>query len=465
LIGEPQPAPKEGILDPYFDRINIGRITDTICVLASAFDTASAAGSVEARPGVEQFVKAYLCGGTVTRPKKHVLREKKDSIFTNWFRERHIASNRTATEPRDYIFATMPQFPWYHYPINAEDMKFSEIYLDFVAQSNKAGHPFVSRITKSMTTTRTSSGTVAWGPSDTQPEPTSLGDFLKLIGYPLEKNTLSTSNHITTKVQVSFVEDDLESVLQLIETAMRFSPRVWNESHKGGELSKYGTRPEGKGSYLETIEKDIAYYSDQRESPERNFKLNSLRSLASKEEPRLQTDDYAFLEARKTLDILWGSIDPFWRDLSMQKDGPVIRNNLFNYCTPKLRETLLLLAAMLSCGVPLSAIKWARDTFIPVKITFGGTTIVLGLVSKHSIADGNLQSDMFCVGRHPEGDSLGKDLVLVGRSKTPEGLLPDFLASKMTPEELSERITTLYYDTTIQGAGDSVAVQYVPVHT
>ena len=112
----------------------------------------------------------------------------------------HLSSNREASKSRDYIFATMPQFLWYHYPQDAVNMQFGDIFIDFYNQSASAGHGFSSLITRSMVESNTVyDGEDAWKPGLDQPEPKCLGDFLKLLGQPLQ--SMSTSNTTTELAQ------------------------------------------------------------------------------------------------------------------------------------------------------------------------------------------------------------------------------------------------------------------------
>src|SRR6202022_2934683 len=109
----------------------------------------------------------------------------------------------------------MPQFPWYHYPLEAEQMEFSDIFMDLYKQASGAGHAFACRITQSMTDPRASTEN-AWLPSVEQPEPRCLGDFLKLLGQRLPRTP--DNIHFTTTVNIIEIPDDQPNlVLELIE--------------------------------------------------------------------------------------------------------------------------------------------------------------------------------------------------------------------------------------------------------
>jgi hypothetical protein len=192
-------------------------------------------------------MRAYLFSCTITREKRPPRRLDED-IYSDYFREMQLYSNRSATEPRDYIFATMPQFPWYHYPREAEQMSFNSIFKDFYEKAKGAGHAFACRFTRSMTEPEQNL-TVgeAWYPSGQQPEPETLGDFFKLLGQRMCIAEDGSNYHLTTSVRVTEVKiGDLAGTMELLESAMRFSFRKWHQCHQCGELTKYGSLPQGE---------------------------------------------------------------------------------------------------------------------------------------------------------------------------------------------------------------------------
>lgn len=157
------------------------------------------------------------------------------------------ASLRCSTKPRDYIFATMPQFPWYKLPQHAKSLSFNDVFFDFCSQASTSGHGSAHRFTASMTDPKTCLDQAqAWAPSKEQPEPACLGDFMKLLGNKLSSRSVAQeSAHLTMGVSVELIStEDVELVLQIIDSAMLFSPRLWGESHKSGELSAHGSFPD-----------------------------------------------------------------------------------------------------------------------------------------------------------------------------------------------------------------------------
>jgi hypothetical protein len=112
---------------------------------------------------IEDFIRAYVFQGTVKKEKEGI-RAMDENIYARKFWYMHLASKRSASKLRDYIFATMPQFPWYHYPSDAENMSFETIFVDFYEQACSAGHQFSCLITRSMIDANVCDPEDAWKP-------------------------------------------------------------------------------------------------------------------------------------------------------------------------------------------------------------------------------------------------------------------------------------------------------------
>jgi hypothetical protein len=176
-------------------------------------------------------------------------------------------------------------------------------------------------------------------------------------------------------------------------------------------------------------------------------------------------EDYDLLEeARKALDIIWATFDPYIQDAAMQSDGYYFRQKLRSYCHPKLMKFLVLLTAMVSCQVPLSAAIWARNYFVPVRVNYKKFHVI-GLLTKHAVANDISSGQVRLSGsRHLSRESRGKDLALVDPiAKMPMGLLPDFLHLERTVEEYVERISVLYRGLAIQVTPQGSACHHLPL--
>jgi hypothetical protein len=84
---------------------------------------------------------------------------------------------------------------------------------------------------------------VAWLPSKHQPNPSTLGDFLKLVSnrVPKDSNSKSSHVHLTTIVKVAEIccGPDPQWVLNILKSFMKHFEQQWTESHRGSELSKF----------------------------------------------------------------------------------------------------------------------------------------------------------------------------------------------------------------------------------
>jgi hypothetical protein len=478
-----------GSVDPYGSRHSVQRVLDSLYVLAHSFRPPPNDGSLR---GMENFMREYISNGTITRNSSG-FRTADEDIYTLSFRDMHLASHRCASEPRDYIFATMPQFPWYHYPTGALRMSFSSIFADFHSQAVSAGHPFVCRITRSMTDPEDClSAEEAWKPSLYQPEPSCLGDFLKLLG----KRFLADSNHdnsqFATTIKVTsggevgqaehpdnyhftsllritgLDESNAGSTLYFLEHAMHFSHRLWRESHRGGELTKYGSWPELGSSdetYLRILsDTDHPYYSDPVLDSKRAAEIDRLQSQLVKIESDREKDEWLLPQATKILDHMWCAVDDVVVNRPLRKDWEYFKREMEGKWSDRMLQTLLLLAAMVSCQVPLSAIAWTWDRFVPVHVEYHAIS-VLGLLAKHACTEElAVGQPMLSGGRHTNATCLGRDLVIVDpSSKMPVGLVPDFLCYQVTDEEYVKRISALYEGLVIDITGKRVTCRHVPL--
>ena len=184
---------------------------------------------------LDDFAYAYVHGKTITQSKPRP-RTVVEDIHAGYFLVVNLVSQRAASEPRDYIYATMPSFPWYNYPTNAEHVAFGEMFVDLYNQAAENRHTFAPRITASMTQSSATDMSKAWLPSKQQPEPECLGDFLKLLGRRLATDTPNNTSsfHVTTGVRVLPIPGNTHlEFLPMIQSAMKFCKPIWLNSHVG----------------------------------------------------------------------------------------------------------------------------------------------------------------------------------------------------------------------------------------
>lgn len=448
-------------------------LADALWVLAYSFS-----GS-QGIPAMNDFFKAYVHGGTVINPRG-AQRTQEEDIHTGSFLKVNRASHRSATMPRDYIFATMPSFPWYTYPSKeALTMSFGDIYLDLYQQAARSGHAFTCRFTRSMIDATCTDPVIGWLPSQHLPSPTTLGDFLKLVGQRVPENSNASSQHVhvTSVVHIEEFEcdDSPDFVIALLEASLKNFQEQWEESHRGGELSKYGSYPSVHWTldHLDAIRCGwlptdpehairVSEYNDQtliRIGPgleyEEDDLVPGLRSLdETEQEARTdETDNVAslFVQARKILDNMWCAHDPHHIDAAQKGDWASFKRQMQGLWSKPLLRTVFLLAAMVNCRVPLSAAAWVNKLFVPVYIHHGKFLLSAGLLAKHARQPKRQRQQpgsLLCVGQHlPSSDqkAFGKNLYLVdAKSKVPVGLVPDLIPDDRTDERFAKVSCIMY---------------------
>jgi len=161
---------------------------------------------------------------------------------------------------------------------------------------------------------------------------------------------------------------------------------------------------------------------------------------------------------------MWCAVDDFvinrpireeWEDFKLEMEGKWSNSIL---------QTLLLLTAMISCQVPLLAITWARDRFVPVLVDYRKFSVI-GLLAKHACTSELAMGQyMLSAGRHPTGAFTGKDIVIADPSSMmPVGLLPDFFHNQRTDEEYVEKVSALYAGLVIKITGEGMVRYHIPL--
>ncbi len=411
----------------------------------------------------EDFVRAFLNGDTVSRGKGN---GTFDCIDDYKLRKLFQNSSRSATYPSDYVLAIFPQFRWYSIPAGVENMMFRDLFNDCYRQALRKGYGFLTPFTESMMSANCPQSR-AWDASFDVPEPTCFGDFLKFIGEPL-KSADSIQGHVASTVKLSLpsYQLDFSSTLEVIEINARKFRASWNESHIGGELSKYGSwadeEPDNKSLYEEAkqnrasfVEAAFRWYVDEANNRlEQPWILSQTRIIL----------DSAFIACSGTHggEGLLG----YQSSYETVKDW-LLRDQPWGY-----KEALLLMAAMIGCRVPLSAYEWTKARFYPVSITFARSKIVNGLLSHqhgNSLkAPGRFKYvrkgipawpgfrtfqafwtranwSMIVERGYKNEGSKGRSLVLVDPwTKVPVGLVPDFNSVVEHDDAFVENIMELY---------------------
>jgi hypothetical protein len=114
----------------------------------------------------------------------------------------------------------------------------------------------------------------------------------------------------------------------------------------------------------------------------------------------------------------------------------------------EIRQLIVLLVATIGCRIPLAAVLWARQKFVPVTMRLPDSErVVMGLLAKHACANllnTNVGPADDWLGRYPDRDNCGRDLTLaVPKLNMPVGLVPDFTHDQQTGREVAERLAML----------------------
>jgi hypothetical protein len=268
-------------------------------------------------------------------------------------------------------------------------------------------------------------------------------------------------------------------IINALESLLKIFEQQWQESHRGGELSKYGnfpslhwalnsmdaihcgwfpTDPEYAVRVYDKGDRTLVNVGPGLEYREDDLLPNMLHNFdeTEKDARDYEAGDYVplFVQARKILDHMWCAKDTTQNNISQQSDWESFKQLMQDSWTIPLLRTMVLLAAMINCRIPLSAAAWINKLFVPVYIQHGEWLVSFGLLAKHAQRSGierRQPSPLLCVGQHLPSPTTGgtpfeKDLFLVdATSKVPVGLVPDLMPDKRT-DELYAKSTCIVYN-------------------
>ncbi|KAG6364686.1 hypothetical protein INS49_006290 [Diaporthe citri] len=481
----------------YKSQVDAQIICDSLYTLACVFTGSS-------KPDIVAFLRAYINCSTIRKPSTNQM-DKAIDIFDGNLRSFHLSSARTSTKHRDYVLATMPQFPWYTVPIDAKRMSFGEIFQDLHTQASAQGHGFAFKILTSMTDgTAKDDPERAWLPSLNLPEPQCLGDFLKLMGGRMPESALDKNGplHLTTQARVRewLKNDDPDTVLEAISNTMALCSQYFGDSHSAGELSKYGNFPSlswdlddidamhfgwlrmGDRNALRILEQGegtyVAYGGgwDYHEQPDWIYEdFVEIHDGQAQEPSRLQApsnhgqSDPLLQYARKVLDHMWsGHANSNVSNVSQRSDWEHFRREMYPRWPEPLIRAIMLLAGLIGCGLGLSAAAWANRYFVPVYVGLG-KTVVVGLMARHARSPPSERKEprqFLSVGRHhpsTEGTKAQDNLLVNPETGLAVGMLPDFLPNVPVSDEVyAQRMADLYHGFAQVLPNNTVRILHLP---
>ena len=302
-------------------------------------------------------------------------------------------SIRKTAQARDLVLSTMSQYDWYTAPSPQwiRQKPFGVLYQDCFAQARAANRAVLPKITGGMV------GEVS-GAIETSnvPHPVYLGDFIKLFGLtteaaPRDENDGALGVDYGPVSLQSIDTGSVASILQMLRESFTLSEDAWKLAGKG-ELSEVGTRPD-----------------DQQ------F--------------RADLDEKAALP--NALQVLHLMVIGFFGQPNAKLTSDCYNEILIRANPPNYARILIRLAALVSCGIGISAYEWSENLLSPVLLSRGQHRL-LGLISSR---------EEIVEGRHHLAHPLGSTMRLTYRhfviTRPGEGSLPRHRCVGLIPEFLS----------------------------
>ncbi|MCJ1233293.1 hypothetical protein MMC14_001248 [Varicellaria rhodocarpa] len=274
------------------------------------------------------FLRAFLDCGSISRTSRTAHRPL---LPSRWEFTMQLWSTHCTSKSRDFILAVMPQYSFYILPKDARSMTFSQLF-------NDCFHQLEAKCTGSwlapLIMARVDSVTGDYSGTDNVPEPTYLGDLIKLcLGPRLKlKKDLSSSIpiHQTQGYRVQVEKTTAlrkDNIIQRIQHCARNSGMLWTTAQLGE---------------LRELSGEVDEVFPQAHE--------SLRSASGQQA----------LAALKVLS----------RKCSNDRDvTSLLQEDFFQSVD---QDVLVHTAALISCGLGLSAFAWIKQNFIPVFVDFRG---------------------------------------------------------------------------------------------
>ena len=394
------------------------------------------------------FLKAYINNGFVARRACHASRHRVRGL-TNDFAI-HLNSLRVTSKPRDFVLAILPQYGWYRAPREVKRLTFGQLWIDCVQQAEQSGFRFFPIVTKGLTGTIVANAEDSRSPSPDIPEPETLGDFIKLFGShedPLEPRGWGK---FIADVDCSRARSgEMTETIRLIKESMMFSQSEWKLAHRG-DLSINGMDPVEQSETQLRIGaiQDRMTYTSQMSIKEKESLLAAKSQVETQYYRQTQDPRFQELEAMKILNLMWTGL--FEEDIPASHDWLNFAKSLVEDDPVGYQDTMLRLAALISCGFGTNAFAWSKAiNLFPVKTVLAGFNILI-LVSGSLFPELNSSDEtewlnlLFCA-QQGAGRVSGRDVVLVSRAtQQVVGRFPDFNQRTSDVESNVERMQRIY---------------------
>jgi hypothetical protein len=261
----------------------------------------------------------------------------------------HFNSPRQTSKSRDFILAIMPQYEFYRVPNAAKLMGFGQLFADCCNQLRQARSP-ADRMMAPLLAFG-SSETCEVSATDNIPQPTCLGDFIKLLGggKPILSGETSditplkaTSSH---EIQVrELLCTDVFETIRLIKQCMNASKDLWRFAM--GEIEQ---------ELQAALENDSSF-----------MKLDQSRDDAN-------TQNIFLILLRIIFEILMAP-DP---EADQITTALMRRDEFKEFLQPSFLGGLARLTALISCGLSSSSFEWSKQNLTPLMVSFRGHTLLV----------------------------------------------------------------------------------------
>jgi hypothetical protein len=371
--------------DPFRDRTSFKQLLSDMMYAAQSWAHLAENG-LELQSEINNFINAFLDNGFVSRKPRKTSRNAKRPLSYGEL-VLHINSMRVTSNPRDFIFAILPQYGWYMPPDSARSLTFGQLFVDAFYQAQRSGFGFPARFTKGMKELSHSLDE-SFLPTEDIPIPEHLGDFVQLLNLPSSENP-EANLVVILLTDVKFPDTrEMSSVLDLIESSMQLCRHCWYLAHRG-VLSKHGMWPEDQpwgSGYHSAVQEFEAEIIELKSRKDANIdRLDSLIKLKNqyweiyqKSKQTSLDPSYYEVECLKVLNLMWVGL--FEQDSQAASEWHSFRETLIELDPPFYKETMLRLAALISCRSGISALSWSRDKLEPVLVEWRGSKM-LGLQS------------------------------------------------------------------------------------
>jgi hypothetical protein len=369
----------------------------------------------EYRARHKPFIEAMLNNGEIERDSQH----RGDRYYSPYsLLEDESKSHRETSKTRDFILAIFPKWTWYKKPEKVGSSSFGEIFLDAFRQwknnadwkddqSSKLGADegvvFYPRIPRGLLEFRTVSARASRKGSVEIPEPLWLGDFTKLfcISKPTTKPPLHASGLDWDMERITGTSD-VDDILSAIGHSIWFGKSVYwtdflnhypewlidrpapyagvhhaNTLRDGERITEY---------WLKATEKRCKPFPDVEVAVTLGTIYGlylSARNHFYNVAGGMESDDV--LESREPGDISYKQPEWFTHEQSewlrcewperLEYEGSEWftyresewwtgpRELVKRYNSSSFRDSLLLTAAVIGCGLGVSALEWAKGRF------------------------------------------------------------------------------------------------------